>query len=70
MPSADFLDSSLAKIIRLRKKLASASNAVKGLFGAAEDQDSMVQKLEAMQVSGVARQARGHMSGASGSISC
>mmetsp|Transcript_28959 Transcript_28959/g.74310 ORF Transcript_28959/g.74310 Transcript_28959/m.74310 type:complete len:734 (+) Transcript_28959:541-2742(+) len=45
----DFLDSSLAKIIRLRKKLASASNAVKGLFGAAEDQDSMVQKLEAMQ---------------------
>jgi arsenite-transporting ATPase len=45
----EFLDSSLSKIIRLRKKLDSASNAVKGLFGAAEDQDAMVTKLEGMQ---------------------
>lgn len=34
----DFVDASLAKIIRLRKKLSSATGAVRGLFGAGESQ--------------------------------
>lgn len=48
---ADFLDASLGKIIRLRKKLDQASSAIKGLFGTAEGQSEAVQKLEAMQAS-------------------
>ena len=42
----DFVEASLGKIIRLRKKLASAGTALRGLFGASEEQDSAVQKLE------------------------
>jgi len=46
----DFLETSLAKIIRLRKKLDQASSAVKGLFGAsAESQNAALAKLEATQ---------------------
>lgn len=37
----DFVDASLAKIIRLRKKLSSATGAVRGLFGAGESQVGM-----------------------------
>ena len=47
---ADFLDSSLGKIIRLRKKLDDASSAVRGLFGAADSQSEALKKLEAAQV--------------------
>ncbi len=46
----DFVDASLGKIIRLRKKLGSAGTALRGLFGASEQQDSAVQKLESLQV--------------------
>jgi len=45
----DFVDASLTKIIRLRKKLSGATAAVRGLFGANESQDEIVAKLEAMQ---------------------
>ncbi|MEW5316453.1 MAG: hypothetical protein WDW38_007825 [Sanguina aurantia] len=45
----DFVDASLAKIIRLRKKLSSATGAVRGLFGAGESQDELVQKLEVLR---------------------
>ena len=46
----DFVDASLGKIIRLRKKLGAASTALRGLFGASEQQDSAVQKLESLRV--------------------
>lgn len=38
------------KIIRIRKRLAGASSALRGLFGASEQQDEAVAKLERMQV--------------------
>ena len=46
----DFVDASLGKIIRLRKKLGSAGTALRGLFGASEQQDGAVQKLESLRV--------------------
>lgn len=46
----DFVDASLGKVIRLRKKLAGAADAVKGLFGAGGKQDEIVAKLEKLQV--------------------
>lgn len=46
----DFVENSLNKIIRLRKKLAGAGSALRGLFGASEQQDSAVQKLERLKV--------------------
>ena len=46
----DFVNASLGKIIRLRKRLAGASSALRGLFGASEQQDEAVAKLERMQV--------------------
>ena len=45
----DFVDASLAKIIRLRKKLSTASSAVRGLFGAGDDQAGTVDQLEVLQ---------------------
>lgn len=45
----DFVDASLGKVIRLRKKLSGATQVVRGLFGAAESQDEAVQKLELLQ---------------------
>jgi arsenite/tail-anchored protein-transporting ATPase len=45
----DFVNASLGKIIRLRKRLASASSALRGLFGASEQQDEAVAKLERLQ---------------------
>lgn len=48
----DFVEASLAKIVRLRRKLSSASAAVKGLFGAGGDgQDAAAEKLEKLQES-------------------
>ena len=47
----EFVDASLGKIIRLRKKLGGAGTALRGLFGASEQQDTAVQKLEALRVS-------------------
>ena len=47
----DFVEASLRKIINLRRKLSSASQTVKGLFGAGGDQDEAVDKLEALQAS-------------------
>ncbi len=44
------LPSFCAKIIRIRKRLASASSALRGLFGASEKQDEAVAKLERLQV--------------------
>ena len=46
----DFLDKSIGKIVRLRQKLASATDAIKGLFGAEATQDEAVKKLEALKV--------------------
>ena len=46
----DFVEASLNKIIRLRKKLSSAGSALRGLFGASEQQDAAVQKLESLKV--------------------
>lgn len=45
----DFVDASLGKIIRLRKKLSGATAAVRGLFGAGEEQDEVVAKLEKLR---------------------
>jgi len=46
----DFLEASIGKIVRLRQKLSSAGNAIKGLFGAQDvDQDEAVMKLEALK---------------------
>ena len=47
----DFVEASLAKIIRLRKKLAAPGSAVRGLFGASEQQDATVEKLEGLRAS-------------------
>lgn len=38
------------QVIRLRKKLSSAADAVKGLFGVGKSNDEVVEKLEKMQV--------------------
>ncbi|GIL66494.1 hypothetical protein Vafri_20017 [Volvox africanus] len=45
----DFVDQSLAKVIRLRKKLSGATSVVRGLFGAGDSQDEAVEKLELLQ---------------------
>ncbi|KAG2485745.1 hypothetical protein HYH03_015554 [Edaphochlamys debaryana] len=45
----DFVDASLAKVIRLRRKLNSATSVVRGLFGAGENQDELIEKLELLQ---------------------
>ena len=46
----DFLDASIGKIVRLRQKLTSATDAVKGIFGVGEDkQDDAVEKLEQLK---------------------
>ena len=47
----EFVEASLGKIIRLRKKLSGAGAAVRGLFGAGADQDGAVDKLEQLQAS-------------------
>ena len=46
----DFVENSLNKIIRLRKKLSSAGSALRGLFGASQEQDAAVEKLERLRV--------------------
>ncbi|CAG9465867.1 unnamed protein product [Pedinophyceae sp. YPF-701] len=45
----DFVDKSLGKIIRLRKRLAQASGAVRAIFGQERQSDEAVQKLEELQ---------------------
>uniref|UniRef100_A0A7R9XZ74 ArsA/GET3 Anion-transporting ATPase-like domain-containing protein n=1 Tax=Micromonas pusilla TaxID=38833 RepID=A0A7R9XZ74_MICPS len=46
----DFLDKSIGKIVRLRQKLTSATDAVKGLFGVDDGkQDEAVAKLEKLK---------------------
>ena len=46
----DFLDASIGKIVRLRQKLTSATDAVKGIFGVGEDkEDDAVEKLEQLK---------------------
>lgn len=45
----DFVEASLAKIVRIRKKLSGASQTIKGLFGAGGSQDEAVDKLEQLQ---------------------
>ncbi len=46
----DFVESSLGKLIRLRKKLTAAGDAVRGLFGVT-NQDAAIQMLEELRVS-------------------
>jgi arsenite-transporting ATPase len=47
----DFLDASIGKIVRLRAKLTSATDAVKGLFGVDNSvQDEAMAKLEKLKV--------------------
>ena len=46
----DFVEASLNKIIRLRKKLAGAGDAVRSLFRQSAQQDEAVAKLEALRV--------------------
>jgi anion-transporting ArsA/GET3 family ATPase len=63
----EFVNASLAKIVRLRRRLSSASSAIRGLFGASEQQDAAVAKLEALQVSwGEARPKHTHVAWDSG----
>lgn len=38
------------QVIKLRKKLSGAADAVKGLFGVGKGNDEVVEKLEKMQV--------------------
>lgn len=38
------------KIVRLRQKLADATNAVKGFFGVQSEKDASVEKMEALRV--------------------
>jgi arsenite-transporting ATPase len=45
----DFVDASLGKVIRLRRKLGGAADAVRGAFGAAKGQDAVVERLEALR---------------------
>eukprot|EP00798_Chlamydomonas_sp_ICE-L_P030458 gene30458-35468_t len=45
----DFVEKSLGKIIRLRKKLSGTGAAVRSLFGATESQDEVVEKLELLK---------------------
>lgn len=46
----DFLDATIGKVVRLRQTLSGAGNAIKGLFGADNDEpDAGVQKLEALK---------------------
>jgi arsenite-transporting ATPase len=45
----DFVDASLGKVIRLRRKLGGAADAVRGAFGAAKGQDAAVERLEALR---------------------
>ena len=46
----DFLDASIGKIVRLRQKLTSAGDAVRGIFGVGEDkQDDAVAKMELLK---------------------
>ena len=45
----DFVEASLGKLIRLRKKLKAAGDAVRGLFGVT-NQDAAIQKLENLRV--------------------
>jgi arsenite-transporting ATPase len=45
----EFVDVSLGKIIKLRKKLGGAGGAIRSLFGQGEQQDEAVQKLQEMQ---------------------
>jgi hypothetical protein len=42
--------SNFCQVIRLRKKLSGAADAVRGLFGVAANQDEVVAKLEKRQV--------------------
>ncbi len=46
----DFVEAALGKLIRLRKKLTAAGDAVRGIFGVS-NQDVAIQKLEALRVS-------------------
>jgi arsenite-transporting ATPase len=45
----DFVEAALGKLIRLRRKLTAAGDAVRGLFGV-QNQDVAIQKLEALRV--------------------
>lgn len=47
----DFVEASLGKIVRLRRKLSTASQTIRGLFGAGDSQDEAVVKLERLQES-------------------
>lgn len=47
----DFVESALGKLVRLRKKLTGAGDAVRGLFGATVDDANNLDKLEQLQVS-------------------
>ena len=45
----DFVEAALGKLIRLRRKLTAAGDAVRGLFGV-KNQDAAIQKLESLRV--------------------
>ena len=45
----DFVEASLGKLIRLRRKLTAAGDAVRGLFGVT-NHDAAIQKLESLRV--------------------
>lgn len=50
LSTATFVRDSLGKLIRIRQRLSSAGAALRGLFGASEQQDEALQKLEKLQV--------------------
>ena len=45
----DFLDASIGKILKLRQKIASATSAIKSVFGQEETQQAAADKLEKLR---------------------
>lgn len=50
LKTPEVIDASLGKLIQLRQSLSKANTAVRGLFGASEEQDEAVEKLQRLQV--------------------
>ncbi|KAK9851904.1 hypothetical protein WJX84_008222 [Apatococcus fuscideae] len=49
LKTPEVIDASLGKLIQLRQSLSKANTAVRGLFGASEQQDEAVEKLQNLQ---------------------
>ncbi|KAK9864792.1 hypothetical protein WJX84_010423 [Apatococcus fuscideae] len=49
LKTPEVIEASLGKLIQLRQSLSKANTAVRGLFGASEEQDEAVEKLQRLQ---------------------